>query len=62
MPFFSLSSTAPNTGAALDELASRFATEWTGGVDLAIVGNGLNLWSAGKREFPDPDMLPDHPC
>ncbi len=37
MPFLSLSSTSPSTSAALDELAARFADDWSGGVDLAIV-------------------------
>jgi small ligand-binding sensory domain FIST len=36
MPFLSLSSTLPNTQAALDEIATGFAAGWSGDVDLAI--------------------------
>lgn len=36
MPFLSLSSTLPNAQAALGEIASRCAAEWSGDVDLAV--------------------------
>ena len=36
MPFLSLSSTLPNAQAAVDEIVSRCAAEWSGDVDLAI--------------------------
>lgn len=37
MPFKTLSSTTLDTGLALAELERAFATDWSGGVDLAIV-------------------------